>query len=235
MKALNFGSLTAELFFGFFALFVLTKALGKTEITQLTPFDFISSLILGELLGNAIYDTETNLWMIFYAVAVWGGLVYAIEILSQKFKGMRKLLEGSPAIVIRKGMIVREELKRNKIDINQLQNLIRQKGYFSLREIEYAILETNGTVSVMPKHLYSTPNRSDLKLQDQAAELPVTLIMDGEIIFDNLQTAGISKEQLLSKIKKHGIFHVEDVLYAEMLSGQLLVMPFKLKDIQNNN
>jgi uncharacterized membrane protein YcaP (DUF421 family) len=235
VKAVDIKSLTTELFFGFIALFILTKLLGKTQITQLTPFDFISSLILGELLGNAIYDHHTNLWMIFYAVAVWGGLVYAIEIISQKFKGLRKLLEGAPSIVIRKGMIVREELKRNKIDINQLQNLIRQKGYFSMREIEYAILETNGTVSVMPKYEYGSPNREEMDVKNQPAELPVTLIMDGEIIDDNLKTAGITKEQLLSKIKKHGLFHVEDVMYAEMLSGQLLVMPIKLESSQNKS
>ncbi|MFC7371839.1 DUF421 domain-containing protein [Fictibacillus iocasae] len=225
---MNIGSLTAELFFGFIALFILTKVLGKTQITQLTPFDFISSLILGELLGNAIYDSETNLWMIFYAVAVWGGLVYGIEILSQKVKGMRKMLEGAPSIVIREGLIVREELKRNKLDVNQLQNLIRQKGYFSMREIHYAILETNGTISVLPKYMYGSANREELHLQGKEAELPVTVIIDGETIYDNLKTAQLTENMLNQLLSNQGFHSIKEVMYAEMVEGELHAMPIQL-------
>lgn len=223
---IHVGQLTTELIVGFIALFLLTKILGKTQISQITPFDFISSIFLGELVGNAMYDDETSIFVILYAILIWGTMIYVVEIISQKFKGTRKFLEGAPTIVIRKGMIDRYMLKKSKLDINQLQNLVRQKGYFGLREVEYAILESNGSLSILPKYQYGPPNRQDLNLHSQQQELPVTLILDGELNHDNLSTAGISKKTLMEELHKHGYSSIEEVVYAEMSEGKLLFMPF---------
>ena len=104
-----------DLLFGFFALFVLAKVLGKTQISQITAFDFISALVLGELLGNALYDEEIGIIHIAFVVSVWGGLMYVTEYITQRFKRSRELLEGSPAIVIKNGKLIRsgtmEEVK----------------------------------------------------------------------------------------------------------------------------
>ncbi|MDM5316730.1 DUF421 domain-containing protein [Fictibacillus sp. b24] len=224
---IHVGQLTTELIVGFVALFILTKILGKTQISQITPFDFISSIFLGELVGNAMYDDETSIFVILYAILIWGTMVYVVEIISQKFKGTRQFLEGAPTIVIRKGMIDREMLKKSKLDINQLQNLVRQKGFFGLREVEYAILESNGSLSILPKFEYGPPNRQDMNLNSQQQpELPVTLILDGELNHDNLSTAGISKKELMEQLHKQGYSSVEEVVYAEKSEGKLLFMPF---------
>ncbi|WNB90573.1 DUF421 domain-containing protein [Bacillus sp. NEB1478] len=220
------GQLTVELTVGFISLFVLTKVLGKTQISQITPFDFISSIFLGELVGNAMYDDEISIFMILYAIFIWGTLVYVVEIISQKFKKTRKFLEGAPSIVIRKGMIDREQLKKNKLDINQLQNLVRQKGYFGLREVEYAILESNGTLSILPKFQYGAPTREDMRLFSQhQPELPITLILDGELNRDNLSTAQITEEKLIEMLHDQGYKTYSEIVYAEMSEGKLLIMP----------
>ncbi len=86
----NYGFLTVELLIGFFALLVVTKLLGKTQITQLTPFDFISALVLGELVGNAIYDKEIHVTYVLYAIFVWTVLISTIEKITQKFKKVQK-------------------------------------------------------------------------------------------------------------------------------------------------
>ncbi|RBP92160.1 uncharacterized membrane protein YcaP (DUF421 family) [Cytobacillus firmus] len=207
---------------GYIFLFIMAKLLGKTQITQITPFDFISAIVLGELVGNALYDQETGIPEIFFAVAVWGTLIYATEILTQKFKRARKLLEGEPSIVIKKGRIVYEELKKNHLDLNQLQHLLRSKDVFSIRECEYAILETDGTVSALKKPLYSTPTIRDLKLPKNKIELPVTLILDGEVIWDNLKSINWDETNLIHEIKSNGANNVKDVLYAEWKKGEAL-------------
>ncbi|MDF2039334.1 DUF421 domain-containing protein [Cytobacillus oceanisediminis] len=207
---------------GYIFLFIMAKLLGKTQITQITPFDFISAIVLGELVGNALYDQETGIPEIFFAVAVWGILIYATEILTQKFKRSRKLLEGEPSIVIKKGKIVYEELKKNHLDINQLQHLLRSKDVFSIRECEYAILETDGTVSALKKPLYSTPTIQDLNLPINMIELPVTLILDGEVIWDNLKSINWDETKLINEIKNNGANNVKDVLYAEWKKGEAL-------------
>ncbi|WP_249652128.1 YetF domain-containing protein, partial [Lysinibacillus sp. D4A1_S13] len=118
-----------------------------TQISQLTPFDFISAIVIGELVGNTVYVPEVRVWSILYAVFVWVILIYAIEVITQKFRRTRKFFEGYPSIIIRNGHIDREQLKWNHLYINQLQQMLRQqKDKFSIREVEYMILLPNGNI-----------------------------------------------------------------------------------------
>src|SRR5690625_2323522 len=175
----GFPEMFFDLIFGFFALFILTKILGKTQISQITAFDFISAIVLGELLGNALYDEKIGIPQIAFVVTIWGGLMYTTELITQKFKRSRHLLEGSPVIIIKNGKLVRDEMKKNKLDVNQLKHMLRSKDVFSLDEVEYAILETDGTISVLRKSEFQTPTRKDLKLAPEPVRLPITLINDG--------------------------------------------------------
>src|SRR5690625_1045744 len=91
-----------ETVFGILALFILTKILGKTQISQLTAFDFIAAIVLGELVGNALFDKKAGLLDIAYVIFLWGAILYIIEIVTQKFKGARFVLEGKPSLLIHK-------------------------------------------------------------------------------------------------------------------------------------
>lgn len=212
---MDFVRIAVELLFGYIALFLLTKVLGKTQITQITAFDFISSIVLGELVGNALYDNEIGIEKILFAIVFWGLLIYLTEMLTQKFKASRTLFEGRPSIIINKGQIIRDMLTKNKLDINQLQHLLRAKDIFSIREVEFAILETDGSISVMKKYQNDTPVRNDFSMPEQKLSLPITLIIDGEPITDNFREAGYSEDRLLKEIKKFGASDFRDVLFAE--------------------
>lgn len=216
----NFISLTLELFVGFFALLAMAKVLGKNQITQLTPFDFISALVLGELVGNAIYDKDIGVHYVLYAVAIWGSLIYVIEMITQKFRGSRPFLEGTPALVISKGKIQYDTLRDNKLDLDQLLHLLRDKGVFSLREVEYGILETNGAINVMRKHLYDYPSNRELQMAPKPVEFPVLLILDGEIIHEGLHKLNKESSWLKDELFHRGIAGPSDVLYAEWLEGE---------------
>ena len=209
------GTVFIEVLFGFFALFVIAKVLGKTQIRQLTAFDFISALLLGELVGNALYDEEIGILHVAFAITTWGVLMYVTEFVTQRFKGSRALLEGKPAIIINKGKLDREAMKKNKLDMNQFQHLLRLKDIFSLRDVEYAILENDGTVSVLAKTRAQAPTRKDLKLQDEKVYLPITLINDGEIIKDNLAEINRDEAWLNEQIKQQKISSIKDIFYAE--------------------
>lgn len=214
--------IVSVLVIGYIFLFAMAKLLGKTQITQITPFDFISAIVLGELVGNALYDEKIGILEIFFAVAVWGVLIFATEIITQKFKRARKLLEGEPSIVIKKGKIVYEELRKNHLDINQLQHLLRSRDVFSIRECEYAILETDGTISALKKPMYASPTVQDMNLPFNTVGLPVTVILDGEVVWDNLKSVGWDEGKLMSEIKTSGARSVKDVLYAEWKEGEAL-------------
>lgn len=221
---MEFLQILVELFIGYIALLILTKVMGKTQITQITPFDFISALILGELVGNAVYDNDVNIFKVLMAVAFWGLLIYSTEIITQKKKGVRKLLEGEPMIVIRKGKIDYNVLKKAHLDMNQLQHLLRAKDVFSIRECEYAIIETDGTVSVLKKPDFSNVTIKDLNLPLSTVTLPVTLILDGSIEEDNLKMIQWDKQRLLQMIKQHGFDSEKEVMYAEWKEGEPLLI-----------
>lgn len=215
-----------DLIFGFFALFILTKVLGKTQISQITTFDFISALVLGELIGNALYDDEVGIPQIAYVVLIWGSLMYLTEFITQKYKRSRHYLEGSPAIVIYNGKLIRDVMKTNKLDVNQLQHMLRAKDVFSMEEVDYAILETNGTISVLKKSEFQTPTMKDMKLSPKPATLPITLVNDGEIIYDNLLEKNLTEEWLKEELKKQGYDDIKEVFHVEYQKDRdLLVFP----------
>lgn len=211
-----------ETLFGIAALFILTKVLGKTQISQLTAFDFIAAIVLGELVGNALFDKKTGIKEIAFVIFFWGLILYIIEIITQKFKESRFVLEGKPALIIHQGEIIYEEMRKNKMDINEIQHLLRGKDVFAIQEVEYAILETNGDLSVLKKPAYMTPTKKDLNLALTKPEMATTLINDGEIIHDNLEEIDKTEDWLKNELKKQQINSVKDVFYAEYLSSKPL-------------
>lgn len=225
-----------ETIFGFCALFALTKILGKTQISQLTAFDFIAALVLGELVGNALFDEEAGVLEIAYIIFLWGSLLYIVEMITQKFKGSRFLLEGKPAMIIHRGKLIYEELRKNKLDIDEVQHLLRMKDVFAIQEVEYAILEPNGDLSVLKKSPYQTPAKKDFDMLSKKPEIAVTLISDGEIIHDNLTEVDLTEQWLLDELLKQNYLTEKEVFYAEYLPNKpLFVLPYvkiKEKDFQ---
>lgn len=223
----EYSQIATELFLGFLALFILTKILGKTTIAQITTFDFISAIVLGELVGNALYDDHIKLPKVLFAVGLWGLLIYAMEMITQKYRKTRAILEGKPTIIIKKGILDRGAMHNNKLDINQLQHLLRTKDVFSLQEVEYAVLETDGTISVLKKSTEASPTRKDLSLPKEEVVLPYTFINDGEVDYDNLAEAGLDEKWLMGQIKVHGANRFEDVFFAEWKDGESLYVVLK--------
>jgi uncharacterized membrane protein YcaP (DUF421 family) len=207
--------LILELVVGFIVLLIITKILGKTQIKQITPFDFISALVLGELLGNAIYDKDINLLFIIIALLVWGALIFTVEKIALKFKRTRKVLDGEPLIVIRNGQIDINILKKEKLNTNELLSLLRSKDVFSVREVEYAILEPSGSLSVLRKSQYSIPAIKEFNIEEKPVYLPVSFILDGEVLKENLKTSGFNLKWLEKELQKQGISKIKDVFYAE--------------------
>ncbi|PAE07152.1 hypothetical protein CHI12_12895 [Terribacillus saccharophilus] len=211
----EYGHIIVEVIFGFFGLFVLTKVLGKTQMNQITAFDFIAAIAVGELFGNAIFDPDAGIPHIAVAIITWGLLMVVIEKTTQRFKGARGFLEGKPTVIISKGELRYEDMKANKMDFNQLMHQLRSNSIFSLSEVDYAIIEADGSLSVLKKSAYQNPTRNDLDLKEQPNPLPVSFILDGEIIKDNIINSGQTLEWLENEIRKQGFCSVSEVVYAE--------------------
>ena len=211
----EYAHITVDLLFGFAGLFVFNQVLGKAHFSKLTPFEFVAILVLGDLVGNAVYQPDVTAAQIVYGILIWGIIIYAIGRLTLRSKKARTLFEGEPSIVIRRGQLQYDVMRRNMLDLNQLLSMLRQQGYFSLREIEYAVLETNGMISVLPKRQYGAPTRGDLGLHGAGGRLPITLILDGRLQTDNLGKASLSEAWLKQQLAEQGIDSYAGVLYAD--------------------
>lgn len=225
---MNIAYLALELVLGFFLLFVLIKILGKKLINQITPFTFIAAIVLGELLGNALYDEKIGLRYIFFSMILWALLLFAVEIVGQKFLRLRKIFEGKPSVLIQNGIVNRDQLKKNRMNLNQLQSLLRQAETFSIREVAYCYLEANGALSILKKSSKQKLQQEDLNLLEQPVHVPVTLIRDGELLLDEIVDLDQDEEWLMNQLKMHGINDYQKVFIAEWLEGEgLFVQNFE--------
>lgn len=227
---LNWIEILIKVVVGFFMLFTITQILGKTTIKQLTPFDFISAIVLSELLGNGIYEEKVHIAYIFFTIFTWGVLLVIMEKLLLKFKKLRGVLEGNPSIIIRDGQIDRYQLKKNRMNINQLLSVLRQSETFSIREVAFAILESNGSISIMKKSKYQKVTLQDLQIPPQPTYLSTSLIIDGEVLEDNLKDLGFDMEWLQQQIRSKGYSKVDDVLYADWIKDDgIYIIPYRSK------
>ena len=204
-----------ELTVGFFTLLLVLKFLGKIQFSQITPFDFITGLVMGNFVGDAVFDDKIDITEIVFTIVFWGLLIYCVEKLTQKFIVFRIWFEGEPALLIKDGEILYNSLKKNHIDLNQLQQQMRKQGYFSIYEAEYVILERDGQISISPKHDFGAPTKKDLNIAKKQVSLPFALIMDGKLISGNLMEAGLTEEWLKEQLTNKNISDYKEVLYAE--------------------
>ena len=142
-------------------------------------------------------------------MSLWCLLVFTIELISLKSSGARVLLDGEPTIVIKKGQIVESSLKKQRLNMDDLSMLLRLNKVFSILEVEYAILEPNGALSVMK----TTPEPSGM---------PAEIIADGKIVTKNLPELGYTRQELMDELQKQGIADIKTVLYAELQKDRSL-------------
>ncbi len=214
---MKFIYLTTELLIGFVLLFIIVKFVGKKIISQITPFTFIASIVLGELLGNALYDHKIGVLYIIYSVSLWGVLLFLVEYLGQKFLPFRGVSEGKPSALIKNGVVDREELKKNRMNLNQLQSLLRQSETFSIREVAFCYLEANGSISILKKTKYQKTTQGDFNMSITSVHVPVTLIRDGKVLKDELADLGVDEVWLQTQLNAQGISDPQTIFIAEWL------------------
>jgi uncharacterized membrane protein YcaP (DUF421 family) len=215
LEEVNIGLLTIKVIVGFVTLFFIIIITGRTSISQLTPFHLVFVLVLGDFLGNTIYEDKVRTFHFLYAIGLWTLLMLGIEFMTLKNKSTRSLLLGDPNIIIRDGVMDRNLLKKNKLDVNQVLSILRQNNVFSVREVKYGILETNGQISILLKSKYQKPDKQDLNLPESPVYLPTSLILDGEILWDNLHELGFDQQWLDNQLTTNGYDNVKRIFYAD--------------------
>jgi uncharacterized membrane protein YcaP (DUF421 family) len=205
----------------FASLFAAARILGKQTVSRMTIFDLIAVVTLGSVTANLAFAMEIETRYIFIVFVIFVILIYSSAFLSLKSKKARKLVEGDPTVVIENGKILEHNMKKMRYTLDYLNQQLRQKDIFSLDEVQYALVENNGLLSVKKKEQHLTVTRKDLNIYKLEVKLPVELIMDGEILEKNLQENNIPLEWLQAELAKRQL-NVDRVVYALLTSSQKL-------------
>ncbi|MCU9812933.1 DUF421 domain-containing protein [Paraclostridium sp. AKS81] len=179
----------------YMAVLISLRIMGKGEIAEMNSFDLVITLLIAEVAAIPMQNNEIP---IIYGIASLTGLVFMqiiISFLTLKFKSIRFLLNGNPAILIDKGRLNYKALKEERVSMDELLEQLRIQGYFNLKDVYYAILETDGNLSIVPTPSYEKVPTENFK------HLPLPLILDGEIIKQNLKSINKSSDWLLSILK----------------------------------
>lgn len=192
---------------------VSMRAMGKRQIGQLQPFELVVILIISEMATIGVQNNGTPLLNSLLPIITITVLQIAIALINLKSEKFRLLVCGRPSFVIRGGEILEEQMRRLRLNTNDLLEQLRAKGYFNVAEVEYALMETNGQLSVMPRADKRPVQPADLQMQPEHETPAVTLIIDGKIQRQHLQNLGHSEEWLQKKLAKHSISSAKHVFF----------------------
>ncbi|GAA0076672.1 DUF421 domain-containing protein [Clostridium sp. CTA-5] len=195
----------------FMVLLFLTRILGKKQMSHLTFFNYVTGITIGSIAANMINDSNTNFFNDFLSLIWWCILTIFFGYIGLKSGTLRSILDGQPTILIKKS------LKSNQINMDDLSMLLRKEGIFSILEVDYAILEPNGNLSVLKKQPQQQITKKDMKISTSNINyIPSEIIVDGKIIKHNLLEINLTEEELKKQLRHYNINSVKDVFYAEI-------------------
>ncbi|WP_208588960.1 YetF domain-containing protein [Gracilibacillus suaedae] len=216
---MDFPELTIRIISAFLVLLLLTRIMGRKELRQLTFFNFVSGIAVGSIAASLVVNQNLEIWAGIYALSGWAILTIIMGVVDIKSKKARKVIEGQPAILIKQGKIMEGELRKARLDIDALHSLLRKKNVFSVTDVDYAIFETDGTLSVMKKEDKQTLTKGDMHIQVIKTEpfpIATEVISDGKINKSNLSKLSIDENWLEKQLKQAGVNDISDIFFAEI-------------------
>lgn len=196
-------------------LLLLARVIGRKIISQMTFFDFVLGITIGSVAANITIGTyNQNILSGITAVAVLAGLVILIDWLHIKSFSFRKFVASEPIVVIERGEIVDKNLRRVRFSIEELMSLLRKKNIFNISDVEFAVLETDGKISVLPKSQKQPLKPSDMNIPTPYQGLTKDIIVDGVIMHENLDAAKLTNYWLTRQLEMAGVKDVSEVFYA---------------------
>ena len=221
-------------FVAIITLFILAKALGKKQVSQLNIFDYIIGISIGNIAAEMSVNEEIDYLEGIISMFIYAGFSLFVSFLTMKSIKVRRLIAGAPIILMQDGQILTKGLKKVKFDINDLLQEARANGYFDISEIEYAVMEADGRISFLPKSKYAPVTLKDMKIKDTYKGLTANLVIDGNIMEKNLKIIGKDKKWLMTKIENNHK-KLEDILLLTCDSKETITIYDKNIDIPVND
>ena len=206
------------------ALFLITKLLGKKQVSQLSLFDYVIGISIGNFAAEMTINMEIQFINGLAALMVFGIIAFLVSYLTMKSIILRRFFMGTPTILIQSGKLIEKNLKKVKFDINDLLEECRVSGYFDLSQIEYALMEANGKLSILPKAEYNPVTIKDMNLKPNKQELVANIIIDSKIMHNNLKNMKKDNVWLEKELKVKGYKTLDNILLATLDNNDKFVI-----------
>lgn len=197
--------------FSALALFLIAKILGHKQMSQLDFFDYITGITIGSIAAEMATELEKPLNPLI-AMVIYGFVAVGLTLSTNKLPRMRKYINGTHTIILHNGKIYKENMKKAKMDLTEFMVMCRQEGYFDLNEIQTAVFEYNGRLSVLPKSSKRPLTPEDMAIETKEAHISTEVIMDGRILEGNIKRMGLDLVWLDKQLKAQGYKSAEEVL-----------------------
>ncbi len=204
-------------------LFLVTKLIGKKQVSELSLFDYVIGISIGNFTAEMVMDIDGQYLNGVIAMGTFGLFAYFISILSMKSILVRRLVIGVPTIVIENGKILEKSMEKVNIDINDLLEEARISGYFDISEVAYAIMEASGKISFLPKDKDKPTTRSDLNLKPSPNSLTSNIIIDKNLMLKNIKNTDKSLDWFVHELKVKGYTDYDNILLATYKDNTLTV------------
>ena len=214
-------------FTAFILLWVFVQLLGKQTIAQRTYHLYIASITMGTIAGNLAFNIKIKFLYFIISIIIMGTVVFMLNLVAVRNPRFGKWIAGEPVILIQKGQILEETMERMGYSLDSLKQALRGKDIFNIEEVECAILEINGALSVLKKKQYQNTIKQDLLLLSSAGTVPIELVYDGKILYENLSEHTYDEEWLMAELQKRKLSPL-DISYAVVgTKGNLYIDLFR--------
>lgn len=184
-------------------LFITAKIMGHKQVAQLDFFDYITGITIGSIGAELATELEEP-WKPLIAIIVYGLITITFSIVTSKVPGLRKYINGTPTILMNNGKLYRSNMKKAKLDLSEFMMLCREQGYFNINDIQTAVFEYNGKLTVLPVSSKRPVNPEDINLSPPAEYICTEIIMDGRILEENLKRKGLDLIWLQKQLEAQG-------------------------------
>lgn len=212
--------------FAFLAILLLAKLIGKQQVGQLTLYDYVNGITIGSIAATIATDEPDKFLGHMLDLVLFVVLTFALSYAAVKSRGFRRIVDGTPTVVVWNGQIIERNLLRNRLNVDELKQRLRTRNVFNLSEVQAAVIEPDGTFNVLLKPEHRPVTRADLHVNTEAERLPVDLIVEGRVLEANLRRVGRDRRWLEEQLAASGYRDVERIFYAALdTKGRLYVDP----------
>lgn len=183
------------------SLFLIAKITGHKQMAQLDFFDYITGITIGSIAAELATELESP-WKPLVAMITYGVIAIVLTLFTHKIPRTRKYINGTPTIIMDSGKLYRKNMKKAKLELSEFMVLCRQAGYFNINDIETAVFEYNGKLTILPKSQKRPLTAEDMNINTQKAEIYTEIIMDGRILHENIKRLGLDLMWLDIQLKK---------------------------------